>query len=88
MTDPAALLDLLAESGATALEIVPSLLNAVLQELRRRGDRLPPMRLISVGSEAWRAEDCRELLDLTDPDTVVVNAYGSTETTVDATVFG
>jgi non-ribosomal peptide synthetase component F len=39
MTDPAALLDLLAESGATALEIVPSLLNAVLQELRRRGDR-------------------------------------------------
>jgi non-ribosomal peptide synthetase component F len=45
------------------------------------------MRLISVGSEAWRAEDCRELLDLTDPDTVVVNAYGSTETTVDATVF-
>lgn len=40
-TDPAALLDLIARTGATGLEIVPSLLNAVLQEVERRGEDFP-----------------------------------------------
>ncbi|MGW0366578.1 amino acid adenylation domain-containing protein [Streptomyces sp. NPDC002990] len=86
-TEPAALLDLIAESGATGLEIVPSLLNAVLQEVERRGDGFPPLRLISVGSEGWRVEDCRDLLRQIRHDAVVVNAYGGTEATVDSTVF-
>ncbi len=86
-TEPAALLDLIAETGATGLEIVPSLLNAVLQEVERRGDGFPPLRLISVGSEGWRVEDCRDLLRQIRHDTVVVNAYGATEATVDSTVF-
>ncbi|GHF24625.1 hypothetical protein GCM10010218_01480 [Streptomyces mashuensis] len=86
-TEPPALLDLIAETGATGLEIVPSLLNAVLQEVDRRGDGFPPLRLISVGSEGWRVEDCRELLRQVRPGTVVVNAYGGTEATVDSTVF-
>ncbi|MET9324578.1 amino acid adenylation domain-containing protein, partial [Streptomyces sp. NPDC003038] len=86
-TEPAALLDLIAETGATGLEIVPSLLNAVLEEVERRGDGFPPLRLISVGSEGWRVEDCRDLLRQIRHDTVVVNAYGGTEATVDSTVF-
>ncbi|MFI9324912.1 amino acid adenylation domain-containing protein [Kitasatospora aureofaciens] len=86
-TEPPALLDLIAETGATGLEIVPSLLNAVLQEVERRGDGFPPLRLISVGSEGWRVEDCRTLLRQIRHDAVVVNAYGGTEATVDSTVF-
>ncbi|MER5733148.1 amino acid adenylation domain-containing protein, partial [Streptomyces sp. NPDC002138] len=86
-TEPPALLDLIAETGATGLEIVPSLLNAVLQEVERRGDGFPPLRLISVGSEAWRVEDCATLLRQIRHDAVVVNAYGGTEATVDSTVF-
>ncbi|MFF8597264.1 amino acid adenylation domain-containing protein, partial [Streptomyces sp. NPDC015220] len=86
-TEPSALLDLIAETDATGLEIVPSLLNAVLQEVERRGGAFPPLRLISVGSEAWRVEDCRALLDRIRHDCVVVNAYGGTEATVDSTVF-
>ncbi|EST38536.1 hypothetical protein N566_06915, partial [Streptomycetaceae bacterium MP113-05] len=86
-TEPSALLDLIAETGATGLEIVPSLLNAVLQEVERRGDGFPPLRLISVGSEGWRVEDCRVLLRQIRHDAVVVNAYGGTEATVDSTVF-
>ncbi|MYU62909.1 non-ribosomal peptide synthetase, partial [Streptomyces sp. SID69] len=86
-TEPSALLDLIAETDATGLEIVPSLLNAVLQEVDRRGGAFPPLRLISVGSEAWRVEDCRALLHRVRHDCVVVNAYGGTEATVDSTVF-
>ncbi|TLQ42861.1 non-ribosomal peptide synthetase [Streptomyces marianii] len=86
-TEPPALLDLIAETGATGLEIVPSLLNAVLQEVERRGEDFPPLRLISVGSEGWRVEDCRTLLRRIRRDCVVVNAYGGTEATIDSTVF-
>ncbi|MFE3578025.1 amino acid adenylation domain-containing protein [Streptomyces vinaceus] len=86
-TEPAALLDLIDRTGATGLEIVPSLLNAVLEETGRRGTGFPPLRLISVGSEAWRVEDCRSLLRQIRHDAVVVNAYGGTEATVDSTVF-
>ncbi|MGW6618207.1 amino acid adenylation domain-containing protein, partial [Streptomyces erythrochromogenes] len=86
-TEPAALLDLIDRTGATGLEIVPSLLNAVLEETGRRGTGFPPLRLISVGSEAWRVEDCRTLLRQIRHDAVVVNAYGGTEATVDSTVF-
>ncbi|UUU43259.1 non-ribosomal peptide synthetase [Streptomyces sp. NBC_00162] len=86
-TDPPALLALIERTGATGLEIVPSLLNAVLAESARRGSPFPPLRLISVGSEGWRVEDCRELLCRVDPGTLVVNAYGGTEATVDSTVF-
>ncbi len=86
-TEPSALLDLIDETGATGLEIVPSLLNAVLEEVERRGEAFPPLRLISVGSEGWRVEDCRALLRRIRHDCVVVNAYGGTEATVDSTVF-
>ncbi|WP_199896765.1 non-ribosomal peptide synthetase, partial [Streptomyces niger] len=86
-TEPPALLDLVAETGATGLEIVPSLLNAVVQEVERRGEDFPALRLISVGSEGWRVEDCRALLRRIPPRCVVVNAYGGTEATVDSTVF-
>ncbi|MFJ7181787.1 amino acid adenylation domain-containing protein, partial [Streptomyces massasporeus] len=86
-TEPSALLDLIAETDATGLEIVPSLLNAVLQEVERRGGVFPPLRLISVGSEGWRVDDCRALLRRLRHDCVVVNAYGGTEATVDSTVF-
>ncbi|MFF8021565.1 amino acid adenylation domain-containing protein [Streptomyces sp. NPDC007896] len=86
-TEPSDLLDLIEETRATAIEIVPSLLNAVLQEVERRGDGFPGLRLISVGSEGWRVEDCRTLLRQVRDDTVIVNAYGGTEATVDSTVF-
>ncbi|GAB1510049.1 non-ribosomal peptide synthase/polyketide synthase [Actinophytocola sp. KF-1] len=87
VADPPALLDLIADTGATALEISPSLARAVAEEAARRGSGLAALRLLSVGSEGWRTEDCAAVLRQVGPDTLVVNAYGATETTVDATVF-
>ncbi|MCP3802396.1 amino acid adenylation domain-containing protein [Allokutzneria sp. A3M-2-11 16] len=79
VTSPRALLDLVRRTGADALELLPSLAKALPGEL-------PPLRLVSVGSEAWHAEDCRELLARVAPGTTVVNAYGATETMIDACV--
>ncbi|TLW90608.1 amino acid adenylation domain-containing protein [Saccharomonospora piscinae] len=87
VTDPPALLDLLESTGATALELVPSLLRTLVQEVRFRGTAFPPLDILSVGSEGWRAADCLDLLDVLDERTRVVNAYGGTEATVDSTVF-
>ncbi|WP_168211427.1 non-ribosomal peptide synthetase [Actinosynnema sp. ALI-1.44] len=84
VTDPPALLDLVDRTAATGIELVPTLANALVAEVAARGDRLPALRLMSVGSEAWRREDCLRLLDHVHPDTIVVNAYGATEITVDS----
>ncbi|HYQ68252.1 non-ribosomal peptide synthetase [Actinophytocola sp.] len=86
VTDPALLLDLVERTGATALEMLPSLARALGREAVRRGG-MPPLDLLSVGSETWPAQDGRELLALLDRDTRLVNAYGATETTVDSCLF-
>ncbi|WP_329128262.1 amino acid adenylation domain-containing protein [Streptomyces caniferus] len=87
VTDPPRLLDLIEDTGGDALELVPTLANALVSEVALRGARLPRLKLLSVGSEGWHSDDCRRLLDHLDPDTLVVNAYGATEVTIDATVL-
>ncbi|OON72930.1 non-ribosomal peptide synthetase [Streptomyces tsukubensis] len=87
VTDPPRLLDLIEDVGGTGLELVPGLADALVAEAAVRGRGLPPLKLLSVGSEGWRTQDCLRLLDHTGPGTEVVNAYGSTEVTIDATVL-
>ncbi|MER5622347.1 amino acid adenylation domain-containing protein [Streptosporangium sp. NPDC002544] len=87
VADPAALLETLARTRAEILVTVPSLARALVQEAGRRGVRLDSLRVLMVGSEGWPAGDSEEVLRGVGPDTVVVNAYGATETTVDSTVF-
>ncbi|MFD2420538.1 non-ribosomal peptide synthase/polyketide synthase [Amycolatopsis pigmentata] len=85
--DPAGLLDLIDSTGATAIELVPTLATLVAREASRRGHGLESLRLFTLGSEGWRVPDCRALLAVTGRNTLVANAYGATECTVDATVF-
>ncbi|MFB9907697.1 amino acid adenylation domain-containing protein [Allokutzneria oryzae] len=87
VTDPPRLLALVERVGGTAIELVPTLANALVEELATRDALLPLMGLVSVGSEGWRVEDCARLVERVTPGTLVVNAYGSTEVTVDSTVF-
>ncbi|MET0236200.1 MAG: amino acid adenylation domain-containing protein [Kibdelosporangium sp.] len=82
IADPALLLDLVRRYDGDAIETLPGMAKA----LGRLGD-LPPLRLLSVGSEGWPAADFRELADRLHPDSVVVNAFGATETTVDSLVL-
>jgi amino acid adenylation domain-containing protein/non-ribosomal peptide synthase protein (TIGR01720 family) len=82
IADPHRLLELIAEHDGTAIETLPA-----LAKVMARAGKLPPLRLLSVGSEGWPAEDFRELAAGLHPDTVVVNAFGATETTVDSCVL-
>ncbi|MET1074393.1 MAG: amino acid adenylation domain-containing protein, partial [Umezawaea sp.] len=86
ITDPALLLDLVERTGGTALEMLPSLAKALGREAVRLGGA-PPLELLSVGAEAWPAQDGRDLLELLGPGTELVNAFGTTETTADSCVF-
>ncbi|MCX4657950.1 amino acid adenylation domain-containing protein [Streptomyces uncialis] len=87
ITDPPRLFDLVEHSRGTAVELLPSLAKALAREAVARETTLPPLRLVSVGSEGWLTQDCRELLDVVAPGTTVVNAYGTTETAVDSCVL-
>ncbi|MFD9741433.1 amino acid adenylation domain-containing protein [Umezawaea sp. NPDC059074] len=87
VADPRVLVDLLDETGADVMVTVPALAKALVQEAGARGRRLTGLRVLMVGSEGWPAADSLEVLAGVGPDTVVVNAYGATETTVDSTAF-
>ncbi|MFI0976471.1 amino acid adenylation domain-containing protein [Streptomyces sp. NPDC021093] len=86
-TDPGRLLDLMSSARVTHLETVPSLANVLVEEAARRGGGLPPLRVLAVGSDYWRTEDCRRLLEQADPATTVVNSYGVTEATVESCLY-
>ncbi|HWO59216.1 MAG TPA: amino acid adenylation domain-containing protein [Umezawaea sp.] len=85
--DPAVLVDLLERGGADVMVTVPALARAMVAEAARRGRRLTGLRVLMVGSEGWPARDSLEVLAGVGDDTVLVNAYGATETTVDSTAF-
>jgi amino acid adenylation domain-containing protein len=88
--DPARLLDEVDRAGVTVLEVVPSMLAAIMDELARRtagGAARPPLAalrwLIATG-EALPPELCRQWL-LHYPGAVLLNAYGPTECSDDVT---
>ncbi|WP_206507332.1 non-ribosomal peptide synthetase [Streptomyces chrestomyceticus] len=87
VADQVALADLLLESRAQLMITVPTLARAMVAELSWRGVRPDDLRVLMVGSEGWPADAAAEILAGLAPGTVLVNAYGSTETTVDSTTF-
>jgi amino acid adenylation domain-containing protein/non-ribosomal peptide synthase protein (TIGR01720 family) len=87
LADPPALAALLVQAAPEIMVTTPSLLKAIARELTWAGGSLKSLRVLAVGSEPWLTHDCLELLGRLDPDAVVTNNYGATETTVDSTVF-
>ncbi|HJP72734.1 MAG TPA: amino acid adenylation domain-containing protein [Pseudonocardiaceae bacterium] len=85
--DPVELANLIERTEASLLVTVPSLARALAEEMAWRGRRLESLRVLAVGSEGWPIADVGPVLERVGPDTLVVNAYGATETTVDSTVF-
>ncbi|MDJ0004851.1 amino acid adenylation domain-containing protein [Rhodococcus fascians] len=84
LRDPAALADLAGESKAGLLITVPPIATALAFELARRGAASHSLGVMMVGSEGWPITDALDVAAAL-PNTRVVNAYGSTETTVDST---
>ncbi len=86
--DPVALLREVERSGVTVLELVPSMLRAVLQELREGVSNSRPsldkLRWLMVTGEVLEAKLCRQWLDEY-PHIPLINAYGPTECSDDVT---
>src|SRR5215212_7295229 len=86
--DPLALLREVERAGVTVLELVPSMLRAVLQELREgvndRRPSLDKLRWLMVTCEVLEATLCRQWLNEY-PHVALINAYGPTECSDDVT---
>jgi amino acid adenylation domain-containing protein len=87
VTDPQRLLDRVDASGITILEVVPSLLQMMLDEMASRGDsppRLSALRWLILTGEALPPELCRAWRRHY-PEVPLLNAYGPTECSDDVT---
>jgi acyl-coenzyme A synthetase/AMP-(fatty) acid ligase/aryl carrier-like protein len=73
--DPARLLEEVERSGVTVLQVVPTMLRAILDE---SAAALPALRWIVPTGEALPTELCRRWL-ARHPDIPLLNTYGSTE---------
>jgi amino acid adenylation domain-containing protein len=84
--DPLGLLSLVEREGVTVLEVVPSLLQAMLEEVSssRRPPRLASLRWLVVTGEALPPPLARRWHELY-PDVPLLNAYGPTECSDDVT---
>ncbi|MFF8195724.1 amino acid adenylation domain-containing protein [Streptomyces bobili] len=89
--DPELLLHHVARARITVWSSVPSLWERLLssaEDLVRRGEPLPDLsalRLVHVGGEVLWADWVRRWYDLFGPGQAIVNLYGPTETTINAT---
>ncbi|WP_052848987.1 non-ribosomal peptide synthetase/type I polyketide synthase [Streptomyces avicenniae] len=68
-------------------EFVPAVARALMTHCEQDGVGLGFMRLLVVGSDAWKVAEYERLRRLAGPDTRVVNSYGLTEATVDSAWF-
>lgn len=82
--DPERLLEAVARDGVSILEVVPSLLQALLDE--REGQALSRLRWLIATGEALPAEVGRRWIQQ-NPSTRLLNAYGPTECSDDVTHF-
>ncbi|HET9619872.1 MAG TPA: amino acid adenylation domain-containing protein, partial [Kofleriaceae bacterium] len=82
--DPVALLDTVHAQGVTVLEVVPSMLRAMLEELEPRPRPAGALRWLMSTGEALPPELARRWLRAR-PDVPLVNAYGPTECSDDVT---
>jgi amino acid adenylation domain-containing protein len=84
LLEPELFVDLLAKHSVTRIVLVPSFLRAILHAVPDLGRRLPTLRLWSVSGEVFPvdlAEKFRAVL----PSAKLLNIYGSSEVTADAT---
>ncbi|WEH38140.1 non-ribosomal peptide synthetase/type I polyketide synthase [Streptomyces sp. AM 2-1-1] len=68
-------------------EFVPAVVRGLMDHCAREGERLDFLRLLVVGSDAWKVAEYTRLRDLCGPGTRVINSYGLTEATIDSAFF-
>ncbi|MCD9901078.1 AMP-binding protein [Streptomyces sp. MT29] len=68
-------------------EFVPAVVRGLMDHCVRERLRLDFLRLLVVGSDAWKVAEYERLSELCGPATRLVNSYGLTEATIDSAFF-
>jgi amino acid adenylation domain-containing protein len=84
LLEPAALLGLLDRERIAVAEFVPAVVRLLLAQLAAENGKLPPLRLLIVGSDQWFAAEVAALRERCAPGTRVFNSYGVAEATIDS----
>ncbi|MFJ4712048.1 amino acid adenylation domain-containing protein [Streptomyces sp. NPDC088785] len=81
--DPAALLEAVADTGTSVLQVVPSVLRELLDA--DGWERCSALRVVACAGEPLHAEPAQRLLALAPPGLALWNTYGPTECSIDIT---
>ncbi|MFD0890575.1 AMP-binding protein, partial [Streptosporangium algeriense] len=85
--DTARLYRTMLEEKVDCGEFVPAIVRGLTAYCEREGERLDFMRLLIVGSDAWKVEEYQRLRALCGSRTRLVNSYGLSEATIDSAYF-
>ncbi len=84
---PELLCSLIEKNNITVAEFVPAVLRKLMAYLEEKQKKFSTFRVIICGSDIWYMGEYKKLKQLCEPQTRVINSYGLSETTVDATYF-
>ncbi|QXV63861.1 amino acid adenylation domain-containing protein [Mucilaginibacter sp. 21P] len=85
--DPEALYNLITKHGITILESTPSLIIPFTNYIIENGLQLSILKVLILGSETCLLQDYHKLLKYFGDQLRIINSYGTTETTIDASYF-
>ncbi|MFJ9048446.1 amino acid adenylation domain-containing protein [Streptomyces bacillaris] len=85
--DTARLYRTMRQERVDCAEFVPAVVRGLMDHCVREGLRLDFLRLLVVGSDAWKVGEYQRLSELCGPATRLVNSYGLTEATIDSACF-
>lgn len=87
LMNPKALYDLICKNNIHFGEFVPFVLRQLLNYLEEVNGNLNTFKKIIIASDTWNINDYERLKQFVRSDTLVLNSYGLTETTIDSTYF-
>ncbi|MFH8478752.1 amino acid adenylation domain-containing protein [Streptomyces sp. NPDC018055] len=85
--DTARLYRTMRQERVDCAEFVPAVVRGLMDHCLRERLRLDFLRLLVVGSDAWKVGEYQRLSELCGPATRLVNSYGLTEATIDSAFF-
>ncbi len=85
--EPESLCRLIEKFGVTIIESTPGIILPVTSQILEENISVPTLKTLIIGSDAWNLEDYRKLVQSFRGNVRIINSYGTTETTIDATIF-
>jgi hybrid polyketide synthase/nonribosomal peptide synthetase FtdB len=79
--------DSMKNAQVECMECVPAVVRGLMRYCQENNKTLDFLKIMIVGSDAWKGEEIARLKKLCHKNTRVINSYGLTEATIDSTYF-